>query len=45
VFRVVGVAMSGTSEMVALEDCYWLDLVHVPGGDLRARCLRVVNPA
>lgn len=44
-FRVVGVVASGTDEMVALEDCYWLDVVHVPLSDLRARRLRVVTPA
>jgi hypothetical protein len=44
-FRVVGVVASGADEMVALEDCYWLDVVHVPLSDLRARRLRVVTPA
>jgi hypothetical protein len=44
-FRVVGVFASRACEMVALEDCYWLDVVHVAVSDLRARRLRVVTPA
>jgi hypothetical protein len=43
-FRVVGVVASGADKMVALEDCYWLDVVDVPLSDLRARRLRVVTP-
>jgi hypothetical protein len=44
-FRVVGVVASGADEIVALEDCYWLDVVDVPLSDLPARGLRVVTPA
>ncbi|MGO9960209.1 MAG: hypothetical protein ACLP50_30260 [Solirubrobacteraceae bacterium] len=44
-YRVVGVTGSGMGEMVALEDCYRLDVVLVPIADVRARRLRVVTPA
>ncbi len=44
-YRVVGVTGNGMGEMVALEDCYWLDVVLVPVRDVRARRLRVVTPA
>ncbi len=44
-YRVVGMVASGVGEVVELEDCYWLDVVHVQVRDLRARQLRVVTPA
>ncbi len=44
-YRVVGLVAKGATEMVELEDCYWLDVVQVPVGALRARQLRVVAPA
>jgi len=44
-YRVVGMAGSATDDMVALEDCYGLDVVLVPIQDVRARRLRVVTPA
>ena len=44
-YRVLEVVPSLAGEMVVLEDCYWLDVVHVPVSQLRARRLRVVMPA
>lgn len=44
-YRVLGLVPSLAGEMVELEDCYWLDVVHVPVRELRARRLRVVMPA
>ena len=44
-YRVVGIAASGMGEMVELEDCYSLNVVSVPIGDVRARRLRVVSAA
>jgi hypothetical protein len=44
-YRVVRVVGSGRGEMVELEDCYLLDVVLVPIGEVRARRLRVVTPA
>ena len=43
-YRVVGVVARGVDALVELEDCYGLDVVRVPLGDLRARRLRVVTP-
>ena len=43
-YSVVGVLVTGFGEMVDLEDCYGLDVVRVPVGDLLARRLRVVIP-
>jgi hypothetical protein len=43
-YRVVGLARSELDEIVALEDCYGLDVVRVPMSDLSARHLRVVTP-
>jgi hypothetical protein len=40
-YRVVA---SGTDGMVELEDCYCLDVVHVPVSHLGGRSLRVVTP-
>jgi hypothetical protein len=44
-YRVCDLVVTGAGEMVDLEDCYALDVVRVPMNDLRARELRVVNPA
>ena len=44
-YRILGSVASGGGDMVELEDCYWLDVVHVPVRELRARRLRVVTPA
>jgi hypothetical protein len=44
-YRVVGVIAGGATELIELEDCYWLDVVRVSVKDLRARRLRVVTPA
>lgn len=43
-YRVVGVLKRGTDEIVEIEDCYRLDVVHIPTTELRARRLRVVTP-
>jgi hypothetical protein len=42
-YRVVGVSASDLGELVELEDCYSLDVVHVPVRHLRERRLRVVT--
>jgi hypothetical protein len=44
-FRIVGFFPEMAGEMVELEDCYGLEVVHVRIRDLRARGLRVVTPA
>jgi hypothetical protein len=44
-YRVVGVVASAGGELVALEDCFGLDVVRVPLADVRTRRLRVVTPA
>lgn len=44
-YRVVGPVAGELDELVELEDCYRLDIVRVPIGDLQARRLRVVTPA
>jgi hypothetical protein len=41
-YRVVGVAVGATGEIVELEDCYSLDVVRVPLDTFRACRLRVV---
>ena len=43
-YRVVAVVAGEPDDVVELEDCYLLDVVGVPAGDLRARGLRVVTP-
>jgi hypothetical protein len=42
-YRVVGVTMSDTGDMIDLEDCYSLDIARVPVDALHARRLRVVT--
>ena len=44
-YRFLGAAASGMGEMVELEECLSLTVTVVPIGDLRARRLRVVQPA
>lgn len=44
-YRITQVVTRGLGEMIELEDCYALDVVEVPIGDVRARRLRVVTPA
>ena len=44
-YRVIDVTATGAGAMVALEDCYGLDVVRVPLAALRAGRLRVVTPA
>jgi hypothetical protein len=44
-YRVVSVDEGRGEVIVELEDCYGLDVVHVPVQDLHARPLRVVTPA
>jgi hypothetical protein len=43
-YRVVDRVLTPMGEMIEVEDCYWLDVVRVPVGDLVARRLRVVTP-
>lgn len=43
-YRIVWRVGSGAGEMVELEDCFGLDVVHVPLRCLGARRLRVVRP-
>ena len=40
-YRVVAI---DADDLVEIEDCYGLDVVHVPLSDLRSRRLRVVTP-
>lgn len=44
-YRVVDVAASAAGAIVALEDCFGLDVVRVPLAEVRSRRLRVVTPA
>jgi hypothetical protein len=44
-WRVAGLARGRTGLTVELEDCYLLDVVHVPVAELRARGLRIVARA
>lgn len=44
-YRVVRVVAGAAGEMVELEDCFLLDIVRVPLGEVRARRLRVITPA
>jgi hypothetical protein len=44
-YRVVNVAASAAGAMVALEDCFGMDVVRVPLTEVRAQRLRVVTPA
>jgi hypothetical protein len=44
-YRVAGLAPGDAELLVVLEDCYGLDVVSVPVGDLGTRELRVVTPA
>ena len=44
-YRVTGLVAGGADEIVEIEDCYWLDVVQVPIGDLRGRQLRLVTPS
>lgn len=44
-YRVMGRVGGKADNEVELEDCYGLDIVRVSLADLRARRLRVVNPA
>jgi len=44
-YRIAGVGSDGPVETIELEDCYWLDVVHVSVGDLRARRLHPVTPS
>ena len=43
-YRLVELIRVEEHDVVELEDCYLLDVVHVSGRDLRARRLRVVTP-
>jgi hypothetical protein len=43
-YRLVESVAVAQEDVVKLEDCYLLDVVHVPMSDLRARRLRVVTP-
>jgi hypothetical protein len=44
-YRVVRSAPGGVGELVELEDCFTLDVVHARVADLCVRRLRVVTPA
>lgn len=44
-YRVVRVVAGAAGEMVDLEDCFLLDIVRVPLGEVRARGLRMITPA
>ena len=44
-YRVVGSIAGGADQVVEIEDCYALDVVQVPIGELRTRRLRVVTPS
>jgi hypothetical protein len=44
-YRVVGIVADAAGKLVELEDCFLLDVVHVPLAEMRARRLRVVTPA
>jgi hypothetical protein len=44
-YRIVDVVVTGAGEMADIEDCFWLDVVRVPMGDVLARRLRVVTPS
>lgn len=44
-YRVVGTVTRGSRQLVDVEDCYRLDVVRVPAGELLARRLRVVARA
>jgi hypothetical protein len=43
-YRLVELVAVQQDDVVELEDCYLLDVVHVLVSDLRARGLRVVTP-
>jgi hypothetical protein len=43
-YRLVELVAVAREDVVELEDCYLLDVVHVLVSDLRARGLRVVTP-
>ena len=43
-YRVVALVTGDQDDVVDLEDCYFLDTVHVRMRDLRERGLRVVSP-
>ena len=44
-YRLVGSRTRGMTEMVEIEDCYWLDVVEVSIIAFRERRLRIVTPA
>ena len=44
-YRFVGEIGSGIGQLIGLEDCWSLEVVLLPIGDLRARRLRAVVPA
>ena len=44
-YRVAGVLADVEDGLVELEDCYRLDVVHVPITELVQRCMRLVTPA
>jgi hypothetical protein len=44
-YRVVGIAATDAGDTVALEDCYSLDVVHVPIHRVHGRRLRIVSAA
>lgn len=44
-YRVVRATGDGSTAVADLEDCYFLDVVRVPVGALRARGVRVVRSA
>ena len=44
-YRVASLVTIGIAQLVELEDCYLLDVVCVPVGEVRARRLRVVIPS
>jgi len=44
-YRVAGLLADVEDGLIELEDCYLLDVVHVPITELVQRCMRLVTPA
>jgi hypothetical protein len=44
-YRVAGLLADADDGLVELEDCYLLDVVHVPITELGQLCMRLVTPA
>ena len=44
-YRVAGLLADADDGLVELEDCYLLDVVHVPITELSELCMRLVTPA